>query len=140
MPDGNNIFFVRYGCATGFNLPHALMSVNTSTGVGTVYNSDYYYLHASVSADGKWAVADIQPTFVSGSGINALYNTSLIIVNLSTGKSTNLGTINVWLNHPGHSHPVFSPDGSHILFTFANAGNNGNLWVGYMDVSDITGE
>jgi len=130
--NGLKLYFVKYFYPISEIIPTGLMWADKwdNTKYGFI-NGDYDYLHAAVSPDEKWLVADTQ--YLTGSIERESY---IYLIDLKTKKSKLLAKVNTWTNQPGHVHPSFSPDNSKVTFTFADASNN--LWVGYIDISDIT--
>lgn len=129
-PDGERLYFVKYeGSPMGQS---GIMYVDKCGENAELLNGEYPYLHLSVSPDNRWIVADTKYEYVDG----ARYS-NVVCVNVDTGDAVLLARVRVGESHPGHAHPSFSQDGEKVAFTFADA--VGKLWVGVMDVSDITG-
>jgi oligogalacturonide lyase len=72
-----------------------------------------HFWHAAGSADGKWVVSDTNWPDIG-----------LILVNVETGLSAPLCHAESSSGHPQwtHPHPMFSPDGNHIVFNSDRTG------------------
>lgn len=126
--NGEKLYFVKY--VQSPLTPAGLMWVDKwdSNQYGYI-NSDYPYLHAAVSPDEKWMVADTR--YTTGT---VAKESNVVLVDMKTKKSELLAKVNTWAAQPGHVHPSFSPDNKKVVFTFAD--KNNNLWVGYIDISE----
>ncbi|MFI4911754.1 MAG: hypothetical protein ACIAQZ_08830 [Sedimentisphaeraceae bacterium JB056] len=130
--NGLKLYFVKYFYPVSQITPTGLMWVDKwDSSEYDLINGDEEYLHAAVSSDERWLVADTKYWTGSVEKMSDIY-----LIDLKTKKSKLLARVNTWTNQPGHVHPSFSPDNSKVTFTFADSSNN--LWVGYIDISDIT--
>lgn len=120
-PDGRHLYFVKY--------PHSPMQptgvyrVDKWNGEAEFINGDYRYWHVSLSPDGRWAVAD---TIEDGGG------SKVVLIDLEQRTSRLLCEQPMWVHHPGHPHPSFSPDSRKVSFTFAD--EESRLWVGIVEI------
>ncbi|KRV50648.1 hypothetical protein AQ490_16815 [Wenjunlia vitaminophila] len=77
--------------------------------------------HCDISRDGRWAVVDTTgPHDAPGRGWdNAGHTSDVLLVEVATGTRTVLARTGAD-SHPRHPHPVFTPDGTSVLY---NAGD-----------------
>lgn len=75
------------------------------------------FWHCDISRDGHWAVVDTTgPVDAPGRGWDNAHGVSdVVLVEMSTGSQTPLARTFA-SRHPHHPHPVFTPDGSAVLF------------------------
>ncbi|HLL87918.1 MAG TPA: hypothetical protein VK324_01310 [Tepidisphaeraceae bacterium] len=84
--------------------------------------------HCDVSRDGRLAVVDTAgPHDLPGVGpVDGSAGSDIILIDTATGARRHLGRAKV-LSHPYHPHPVFTPDGSAVLFNSATTGDHGRV-------------
>lgn len=81
------------------------------------------YWHCDVSPGGRYAVVDTTgPADAPGRGWqNAAGVSDVLLVDLADGSTRHLARTAA-ANHPWHPHPVFSPDGSAVLYNHLGRG------------------
>jgi len=84
-----------------------------------------HFWHAAGSADGKWVVSDTNWPDIG-----------IVLVNVDTGRWAPLCQSGASHGHPQwtHPHPMFSPDGNHVVFTSDRTG------IGQVYAVEIPGE
>ncbi|MFD0715764.1 hypothetical protein [Paenibacillus sp. GCM10027626] len=119
--DGEWLYYVQY--------PHSplrtgICRVSREGGDAEFVNGDYRYWHVCPSPDGRYVVADTL--------LDPGLGSEIVLIDLATRKSRLLCRVSKWDRHPGHPHPSFSPDSTHISFTFV--AEHGFLWVGVIEL------
>lgn len=126
--DGEKLYFVKYN--SSLLSPSGVMYIDKDGGEATLVNGDFAYLHAAVSRDERYIVAD-----TGGVLTGDQYTASIILIDTHTGEARELANVPMWSEHPGHPHPSFSLDGSKVIFTMAD--EQDQLRVGYIDITNL---
>lgn len=125
--DGEHLYFVKYPQSP--LKPTGVYRVEKWGREWEFINGDYRYWHAAPSPDGRFVVADtIEDDAVS----------KIVLINLESRTSKLLCQLPMWREHPGHPHPMFSPDSKRVSFTFAD--EQKNLWIGVIDIEQMSEE
>lgn len=126
--DGEYLYFVKYPQSP--LKPTGVYRVEKTGKDHEPINGDYRYWHVAPSPDGRFAVAD---TFEEGMKVS-----KIVLINLEKRTSKLLCELPLWRDHPGHPHPMFSPDSKKVSFTFAD--EEQHLWIGIIDIDQFTEE
>lgn len=129
--DGEQIYFVKYfsGALRTDERPDGVCRIDKDGKNLRFINHDYRYTHCYPSRDGKWIVADTFPDAETK-------KVGIVLINGESGKSMLVcnqphGELYV---HPGHAHPVFTPDENSVVFTYGD--EEGFLRTAIVDVSE----
>jgi hypothetical protein len=126
--DGEHLYFVKYPQSP--LKPTGVYRVEKWGKEQEFINGDYRYWHVATSPDGRFAVAD---TIEEGMQVS-----KIVLINLETRASKLLCELPLWREHPGHPHPMFSPNSNRVSFTFAD--EDQHLWLGVIDLDQISEE
>ncbi|RXZ81298.1 hypothetical protein EBB07_14895 [Paenibacillaceae bacterium] len=125
--NGEHLYFVKYPQSP--LAPTGVYRVDKSGRTSEFINGDYPYWHVSLSPDGRWAVADT---------IDGTQSSKIVLIDLHSFSSQLLCEQPHWRDHPGHPHPMFSPDSMKVSFTFAD--EQQRLSIGVIDLAPLIEE
>lgn len=128
--DGEWLYFMKYFETAALIPPFGIMRTDRFGQFAEFVNGDYKYNHASVSADGRYLVADVYQEYERGH-VRAM----IVLIDTATRRSKLLARVGTWWNQPGHVHPSFDLAGRLVTFTFAD--ENKHLRVGYIDLDEV---
>jgi Tol biopolymer transport system component len=125
-PLGKSLYFVENWGVSAFDF---------QTGAKTRIYDDQKLkpCHITLSPDEKWIAADMFDGVRPDK--DGCYQSGILLIEGATHKSRILCRTLRGARHPRHPHPNFSPDGTKIAFTIADAKNTSQ--VAYVDVMDV---
>lgn len=113
--DGERMYFVKYFKPVSSVGETGIMYADKAGRESGLIVSDFPYMHAASSPDGRYLVADTRFEFRGGR-----LTSDVVLVDLRTKASKLLATVGTWWNQPGHVHPCFTLDSKKIIFAFAD--------------------
>jgi hypothetical protein len=105
--------------------PHGLWQVWPDERAPRLVSYGAHDWHCDISRDGKWAVVDSQGLYNWDESVidDLRGNSDIILIEMATGKRQFLARTQ-W-GGPQHPHPIFTPDGSAVLFHRSETTPNG---------------
>ncbi|MFF0341293.1 oligogalacturonate lyase family protein [Kribbella sp. NPDC004875] len=124
---------VAYGVSP--NGPRGLYWASPDDPAGRLLSRGDRYWHCDISRDGRRAVVDTSgPADRPGKGWeNADGISDILLVDLTDGSTLPLARTRA-TRHPAHPHPIFTPDGSAVLFN--DLAPDGTLSITRIDLPD----
>ncbi|MFG3241302.1 oligogalacturonate lyase family protein [Streptomyces sp. NPDC048157] len=112
--------------------PRGLYAVHPDGRAARLVSAGERDWHCDISRDGRWAVVDTTgPLDAPGRGWqNAGQVSDIVLVDMATGVRTPLARTAAD-RHPRHPHPVFTPDGTAVLY------NHGDPSTGEVTVARV---
>ena len=139
-PDGKGIWFVKYPVSP--QPPKGLSYVDMEGNQKIAIYGKYPYWHVSCSADGRYLCADTQIRkytgpelpMVSEEDMKLVYDSDCCVVNLETGEEKAAIRVVTNSKHPGHPHPMLSPNSKWLAFhDFVE----GDVTLGFVKLEEI---
>ncbi len=117
MPDGKRLGFVRIRRDTDPSIGKGgICYIDTQNRQSEVTEmvTKREAIHATPDFEGRLFIYDTY----NDEPEKYRYTSDISLLDSTTGEEKLLHRINIIKSHPGHPHPIFSADGTHVLFAF----------------------
>ncbi len=109
--DGKKVYYCRMTTLVGAQTGVVYYDFENQDETVHLVDDSYAYAHAVPSCDDTMLVGDTHRTSTDGS-----YKSDVVLYDKVSGFPRLLAYNNCWQNHPCHSHPVFSVDGTTVFY------------------------
>ena len=103
-PDGNGLYFVKYRESSDKG---GICYYDVKENTTELLYSGYDYWHVGASSDGRYLTADTR-------GENG--KSKIILIDVTTGRETEIESVKSSFKHPCHPHPIISSDGTVMTY------------------------